>query len=381
MASSVICVSWLVSCLIGCGSARARHLESDAGAPRSDAGRRGPVPLDPHDPSDGGALEDGGGAIAPDAYGPSDHDAAIRLLDDAAASPPTGCTYPSGATGSVSMGQVMSAYQWSRAYREDGTRIAFDLDTFHCDAAWSRYTAVLFVVGTGWCPNCPDYLRWVASLDLASRGTLVVFLESQNASYETASSEDARSTVDRTVGSAPGLRIGEATNAPPDAIGSQISAVPSGIFVRRSDMLVLANEFELGTTPPWAEMAASPDMDWIARLRGGGSGARCTEETLEPNDTRASAAPITPGSFAGGICGANDDYFRVSVAGAWRVDLAYHYADGDLDLFVLDASGRTVVSSESATDHESVSYTGAGIVRVIGYAGARAAYTLSLVAL
>ena len=355
--------------------------ETSGRRPHGDAGpgRRGPPPVEPDAELDAGAP-------APEPP-PPDRDAATRpapppIEPDAGTSgggPDPTCTYPSGATGRMAMGEVISPYRWTTAYREDGTRVAFDLTAFHCDAEWDRYTAVLFVVGSAWCSQCPDYLRMIADLGLGSRGTLVVFLEAQNESYETASSEEARTTVDRAVGSAPGLRIGEADNTMPDAIGSQTSAVPAGYFVRRTDMRILADENELGTTPPWDAMAAAPDMDWVSRLRGGGGGAPCTEETLEPNDSRAAAVAIAPGTFSGGICGSDEDYFRVSLTGSWRLDLGTRYRDGDLDMFVLDASGAAVVTSDSADDDESVAYTGPATVRIIGYAGARAPYTLTLV--
>lgn len=351
-----------------------RRSHGDGGGVAYDAGRRGAPPIDPSDDPDG----------SPPPVGPpplDDSGSGSSVLDGGGPAP--SCAYPSGATGRMAMGQVISPYSWRTAYREDGTRLAFDLTTFHCEPEWDRYTAVLFVVGAAWCSNCPDYERAVAALGLGALGTLVVFLESQNESYESATSEEARATIDRTVGSAPGLRIGEADNTMPDAIGSQTSTVPTGYFVRRSDMRILAADNELGTTPPWDEMAAAPEMDWVSRLRGGGggSGAPCTEESLEPDDSRGAAAPIAPGTFSGGICGSDDDYFQVSLAGSWRVDLRTRYSDGDLDLFVLDASGAAVVTSDSADDDESVSYTGPATVRIVGYAGARAPYTLTLVSL
>ncbi len=370
----------VVFSLAACGPARSRsHAEpavpDDAGpGSLADGGRRGPVPIAPDAfvaPDD-----DAGWTVTPppaDASGPTP-------MPDAAAPPrDPSCTYPPGATGSMTMGAVIAPYRWSAAYDAEGARTDLDLERFHCDPAYDAYRSILFVVGTGWCPNCPEYLAWVAGLGLEARGTLVVFLESENADYAVASSEDARATVDRAIGRGRGLRVGEASNATPNAIGRQTHSVPSGYFVRRSDMRILAGEEELGTTPPWDEMAAAPEMDWLSILRGGGSGTPCTEETNEPNDSSAAAAAIAPGTLRGGICGADDDWFRVSVAGAWRVDLAFRHRDGDLDLFVTDASGRVLTSSEGAADGESVSGTGPAYLRVIGYGGARAPYTLTLV--
>jgi hypothetical protein len=143
---------------------------------------------------------------------------------------------------------------------------------------------------------------------------------------------------------------------------------------------VLADENQLGFTPDWAAIAANPDMDWPSRF---GHPApppptACVEESHEPNDGRASAAPIGVGSFAAGICGANDDYYSVSLTGRWRVDLDFRHSDGDIDLFALDASGRVIGTSDSADDDESLTVTGPATLRVIGYDGARAAYRLTL---
>jgi len=299
---------------------------------------------------------------------------------------PGACSYPSGAAPTINTGTIMPAYRWATAYTADGASMPFDLEAFHCrtgvwgEGEWAAYHSVLFVVGTGWCPNCPTYLRDIAAMDLPSRGTLVVFLESQDESYRSCNSATARRTVDRVVGTAEGLRIGDGENSVRDALGDQTSTVPSSYMVRRSDMRVLADENQLGFTPDWVEMAASPDTDWPARYGHAAPPppAACVEETYEPNDTRASAAAIGVGTFTAGICGANDDYFAVSLTGRWRVDLDFRHSDGDIDLFALDASGRVIGTSDSPDDDESLTVTGPATLRVLGYEGARAAYRLTL---
>jgi hypothetical protein len=294
---------------------------------------------------------------------------------------PGGCTYPAGASATINTGTIMPPYRWATAYTETGASMPFDLEDFHCGVGeWSRYHSVLFIVGTGWCPNCPTALRETAALDLPSRGTLVVYVESQDESYRSCNSASARRTVDRVIGSAAGLRIGDGENSMRDALGDQTSTVPSGYMVRSSDMRVLADENQLGFTPNWAEIAANPDMDWPSRFGHPAPPppAACMEETYEPNDTRAAAAPIAPGGFNAGICGANDDYYAVSLTGRWRVDLDFRHSDGDIDLFALDASGRVIGTSDSADDDESLTSTGAATLRVIGYGGARAPYRLVL---
>jgi hypothetical protein len=349
--------------------------------PERDAGW---IPPDPDPPPPG---TDAGPAPPPpptDAGGGPTPDAPVFVIDAPTPIPdPGACTYPTGATSTMSTGSTISPYRWATAYTADGRAMRFDLEAFHCRAGewgegeWARYHSVLFVVGTGWCSNCPEYLRTVAAMDLPSRGTLVVYLESQDESYRSVNSAGARRTVDRTIGTAEGLRIGDAENSPPDAIGDQTSSIPAGYFVRRSDMQVLADENELGFTPPWTEMAANPELDWPARF-GVGPPPACTEEPYEPNDSRSAAARIGVASFDAGICGSDSDYYAVTLTRRFRVDLRFSHAAGDIDLFALDSSGATVGVSESADDDESLTLTGPVTLRVFGYDGARAPYHLTI---
>lgn len=356
--------------------------------PGADAGRPS-TPPDPWPP---------GVDAGPEGMPPAPVDAGYTPAVDAASPPPPppppmldagsggpvdpgSCVYPSGATGRIRMGDVITPYVWSSAYTESGMRSSFDLERFRCGAEHASYTSVLFVIGTAWCPNCPDYMRDVAAMDLESLGTLVVFLETQDSSYGSASSAEARTTVDRIVGSARGIRIGDGDNTRPDAIGDQISSIPTGVFVRRRDMRILAFENELGRRVPWESLARDPEQDWVSILRGGGSVPTCgpaDEETYEPNDGASSAAAIGPGTFRGGVCGSDSDYYRVSLTGRWRMDLDFRHATGDLDVIVTDASGRTIATSDSGTDDESVTVSGPGTIRIYGYRGAMAPYTLTL---
>jgi len=302
--------------------------------------------------------------------------------DPGPAPDPGACTYPAGASATINTGRIMPPYRWATAYTETGAMLPFDLAEFHCGTGdWGRYHSVLIIVSTGWCPNCPTYLREVAAMNLAARGTLVVFLESQDESYRSANSRSAQTIVNRTVGMAPGLRIGDGENSMRDALGDQTSTVPSGYFIRRSDMRVLADENQLGRTPDWVAMATDPDMDWPARFGypAPPPPTPCTEETHEPNDTRATADAITPGTFSAGVCRAgNEDFFSVALPGRWRVDLDFRHADGDIDMFALDASGRVVGTSDSPDDDESLTLTGPATLRIIGYEGATASYRLTL---
>jgi hypothetical protein len=110
-----------------------------------------------------------------------------------------------------------------------------------------------------------------------------------------------------------------------------------------------------------------------------------TEEDYEPNDTVEQAAAIEPGTFSGGICDFNPDFYSVSIEGDWQLDLTFSHAIGDLDVYVWDVAndqpvmdGENPVGSDSTDDNESFQYSGPAIVFIYGYRGAQAPYELTL---
>lgn len=108
-----------------------------------------------------------------------------------------------------------------------------------------------------------------------------------------------------------------------------------------------------------------------------------SDDRFEENDTRATAAALTPGAYPGLRC-EDDDWFAVTLASESTLDvrLDFRHADGDLDLEVADAGGNEVGSSTSAADGEQVKKArlaaGTYLVRVYGYNGARAPYGLTV---
>lgn len=86
----------------------------------------------------------------------------------------------------------------------------------------------------------------------------------------------------------------------------------------------------------------------------------CTPDPLEENDTQAAQRPITAGTVTDlSACDLDDDYYRVTLAAGQpiTVNLAFAHAEGDIDLFLLNAAGTTQVSSVSVDDDESVTFT------------------------
>jgi hypothetical protein len=114
---------------------------------------------------------------------------------------------------------------------------------------------------------------------------------------------------------------------------------------------------------------------------GGGGGSACVDDQFEPNDSAGAARAITAGSYPGlAICSGNDDYYAVTVpSGSVKVAINFDASQGDLDL-ALSLNGQNVSTSEGTSGQEQVSGTGAGTytVRVFGYSGAAAAYSMTV---
>lgn len=86
----------------------------------------------------------------------------------------------------------------------------------------------------------------------------------------------------------------------------------------------------------------------------------CAADSFEPNDTRGSAAGVSPGLQTGlQACSGDDDFFALGLLAneTIDVDLRFSHAEGDIDLQLLDGSGNVVASGTSGSDDESLSYT------------------------
>jgi len=122
-------------------------------------------------------------------------------------------------------------------------------------------------------------------------------------------------------------------------------------------------------------------LDQGAGGGGGGDGA-CTDDGFEPNDSEAQAHTLTAGNYPGlAVCSGNDDYYKVVVpsGGSLSATVVFDSAQGDLDM-AMTRDGQNVSTSEGTGGQEQVSATGAGTytVRVYGYSGAAAAYSMTI---
>lgn len=308
---------------------------------------------------------------------------------------PTPCTYPANASSPIRVGSTMPPLRWPTAVGPDGSVAPLDLEAVHCEDAATRPSILVFVIGAGWCTACPSYIRNVnqQAAAIEAAGGRIVWVEAQDRSYRLASSSYADQYITDLVGRSHGVRIGDADTEPTRGAiydAPLLEVFPSAFVVRTSDMQIIVDQRSSRSFLPYARIAQNPNGDW-SNPNAPPFQSNCgpnDEETYEPNDTAAQAQVIAPGAFSGGICAAAPDYYRVDIAGSWRLDLTFRHATGDLDVYVWDeAQGRALeiggnkVGSESYTDDESFTHAGPALIRVHGYEGASAPYQLSLTAL
>jgi hypothetical protein len=293
---------------------------------------------------------------------------------------PTPCVYPA-ATALNGVGSVMPKLVWEDARTGDGGSQRLDLEEIHCSGA---YSAIVFILVAEWCPNCPSALSDIAQANSAieANGGLAVIVDLQRNDYSAPSNQNAHNYVSGYIGGADVLRVGDGDSDRPGLINdaSIWSAVPGGFVVRTSDMQVVANQEDSPYVLDWAD---------IVSQQGGASPTpgTCEEEANEPNDVWSSAPTIAPGSFDGAVCDSASDFFKVTIAGDWRLELDFVHAQGDIDVYVCDASGNALmqngalVGAESGDDDESFEHRGPATIRVYGWQGATNDYVLTLTSL
>jgi len=97
------------------------------------------------------------------------------------------------------------------------------------------------------------------------------------------------------------------------------------------------------------------------------------------NTTPDTALPIQAGDFSG-TC-RSELWYSISLSRAAKIDITLSGSQGDLDLYVMDASGEVLAASESETSFESVSgnlATGQYLIAVAAYEGKSASFTMSV---
>ncbi len=362
--------------------------EAAPGAPPPKPGDNG-APGDERAPEADPPPADGDTAPAPDRP-PEDDDPGpapeLPPEEEAPAPPPARperCQMP-WAGGEMQLGRFMSALSWVGGIDERGAPVDLDLTEIYCQQA---YETVTFVVGAGWCSACPDYFRQVGQVagQVAAAGGLVVYLETEDNGYRPSSNAEAARIVDRYVGDAPGIRVGDGETRPRPSVFAASPIVPSypaAFVVRVSDMRIIATQADYRGMLPLADITRDPTRMWVGRANCGPG----DEEAQEPNDDPYAPARIGAGTFRGGVCGSDLDFYQVDLQGRWQLDLEFSHRTGDIDTYVwdpatnaplLDAQGNKV-GSDSGDDNESFTHQGPAVVAVYGYRMATAPYTLTV---
>ena len=111
----------------------------------------------------------------------------------------------------------------------------------------------------------------------------------------------------------------------------------------------------------------------------------CRDDGFEDNDSAANALLLVAGDYDASICSGDDDFYAVDLNAGDTIDASidFNVNDGDLDIALLSEAGAILTSSTTATSgqeaiHYVVASAGRYKLRVYGFAGAAADYSLSL---
>ena len=165
------------------------------------------------------------------------------------------CKYPEDfSQDGLVLGEVAPPTAWDDAYFGDGTQGSFSFEEFYCDEDNDK-VALIIIVSTGWCPNCPQYMEHVndtaAVLDAAG-AKVVYWIMDENSSSTPASNLYAHNYVDNKSGPDNfSVRVGDATTKwvyndgktveeKPDS--GNYAYVPFGYLIKRDNMKVVDDE-------------------------------------------------------------------------------------------------------------------------------------------
>ncbi len=305
---------------------------------------------------------------------------------------PGTCGYPMPEGWDI--GQVVPNVVWEDAYWADGTQQTLDLEEFFCSDEWDDYSSIHFIITTGWCPNCPNYISYVDGIgaQIEAAGGLLVFLTTETASGDPATNEYAQEHTAPYAPNNTGLRVGDGAGQPAMSIGSSptIQFVPTSLIVRRSDMTVITDQRASEYNLPFVEIAGDPELDWsnpgapTVRPDAPRNCEELDEEVHEPNNRLSDAKTIGAEQFPGGICDSNPDFFYVDVQGAWSAFLEFEHDVGDLDMYIWDEAGQRPLQDDlgediggySTDDNEYFEHADPAYLYIVGYDRETSPYTL-----
>ena len=255
-------------------------------------------------------------------------------------------------------------------------------------------TSILIVMlGTNWCSACTSFMQRVVERwdELEAAGAEIVFVQIEDYSNEECTSDEAQDHISRHIGEEVGYRVGDADSMPGSGNyftnAGLVSSYPTVAIIRRRDMRVIADNSTGAGSLDLVQVALDPERDWtvpaVPEVQDNCNGQ---EEQSEPNNDPEQRASLDVGTLTGGICDAEPDYFQIDVTGAWRLELAFDNAVGDLDMVLWDdtnqealrGSDGLVLGAYTTESTEVFEYVGPALLRVYGFNYASAPYTLTL---
>ncbi len=318
------------------------------------------------------------------------------------------CVYPGSASGTIGIpgstatspwsgGGIFPNLTWPAARNADGTTFEFSTADIYCGRVAPETKVLFFVIGAGWCPNCPAYVRRTNTMmaQIEEAGGKVVYVEMQDTNYDPTDSTNAHNYINRLLGpGAPGIRVGDTDISRPANLpfnrSGRIEAVPFVIAVRVSDMQYIADsgaESSGGSTLniSLVDVARDPQNKFPPKEMCE-PGSEFDEDKDNNNDSFESPSGIGLGQpLAGAMCGDQPDYFWIDTPGAWRATLNFTHRAGDLDMYVWDtfadrplSSRGQPIGSTGNTDQERIDWQGPSVIRVEGYQGGQGRYTLTV---
>ena len=162
---------------------------------------------------------------------------------------PEPCYYPESSN-SLLYSETFPEVSWLEAFDGDRNELTIHLSDQYCGTSEENgiphYDSIVLAIGTGWCPYCPDNMRYVDSLseDLEENNAMIIYTELQTEFQTFASSEYAYDYINN-LGITSGYRVGDADSWPFENFlsnSSDIISYPTGFVIRTRDMKIIANQ-------------------------------------------------------------------------------------------------------------------------------------------
>jgi hypothetical protein len=304
------------------------------------------------------------------------------------------CSYLEDAGDTIDFGITMPNMYWSDAFDKAGEPISISMEDVYCSAEWNDVTALFFVLSTGWCPYCPDYMRNIAAQieNIEAAGGRMILVEVQDNAGAPGDSSDALHWLEMIVGRNVAMGVGDRDVDPSGIWGRSplLVAFPSTLVVRKHDMKLIADQMRANNTLPFATIANNVDLDWSDPDNVEVQNCEFSDaETAEPNDRPGQAERLEPGTINAGVCSRSDeDYYQISIEGAWRLTMEFRAYVDDLNVYVWDDANNRIleidgekVGSYGTTGLETFEHSGPAMIRVESADRGTAPYALTLEAL